>query len=173
MYKTTLYLVLISLFFVSCNYKQENLEHMKPLTEGTDSIMAPSFKIQLALSNTAERELKSKKETVIVDVEFIGTPEKKIAEKYKFEYYDENGEVIIGKKTVEITKGREIEFHNCKISKSVLELLKGETYDVRISVISGRKTSNDNLLDCDLVQDDIEKIKDQTIKINGKLIAEN
>lgn len=173
MKKTTLYLLLISLILSSCNSKQENLEHMKPLTENRDSIMAPSFKVQLMLSEKAEKELKTKKETVLVDIEFIGTPEKRVTEKYKFEYYDENGQVTIGKKNIQITKEREIEFDNCKISKSVLELLKDKTYDVRISVVSGRKSSEDNLLDCDFIQENIEKIKSKNIKINGKLITEN
>lgn len=146
---------------------------MKPLTANRDSITAPSFKIQLALSEKAEKELKTKNETVLVNVEFIGTPKKKVPEKYKFEYYDENGQVTIGKKTIEITKDREIEFDNCKISTGVLELLKNKTYDVRISVVSGRKFSKNNLLDCDFIQENIEKIKSQYIKINGKLIAED
>jgi hypothetical protein len=145
---------------------------MKPLTENRDSITAPSFKVQLTLSDKAEKELEAKNETVLFDVEFIGTPEKKVDEKYKFEYYDENGQVTIGKKTIEITKAREIEFNNCKISKGVLELLKNKTYDVRISIVSGRKSSKNNLLHCDFVQQNIEKIKSQNIKINGKLIAE-
>jgi hypothetical protein len=173
MYKTTLYLLLSSLILSSCNSKQENLEFMKPLTENRDSITAPSFKVQLSLSDKAEKELKAKNETVVVGVEFIGTPEKKVPEKYKFEYYDENGQVTIGNKTIEITKEREIEFDNCKISKGVLELLKSKTYDVRISVITGRKSSKDNLISCDFVQQNIEKIKDQNIKIIGKLIVED
>jgi hypothetical protein len=173
MQKIILPLLLISLILSSCNSKQENLKHMKPLTENRDSVTAPSFKVQLRLSEKAEKELKTKKETVLVDVEFIGTPEKSITEKYKFEYYDENGQVTIGKKNIEITKEREIEFDNCKISKGVLELLKDKTYDVRISVVSGRKSSEDNLLDCDFIQENIEKIKNQNIKIKGKLITEN
>ena len=173
MFRTTSYLLLISLILISCNSKQENLELMKPLTENKDSITAPSFKVQLVLSKKAEKELKIKKETVLINVEFIGTPEKKVPEKYKFEYYDENGQITIGKKTIEITKEREIEFDNCKISKGVLELLKNKTYDVRISVVSGRKSSEDNLLTCDFIKENIEKIKNQNIKINGKLIAEN
>ncbi len=172
MYKTTLSLLLVSTILISCNTKQENLENMKPITENRDSITAPSFKIHLTLSEKAEKELKAKNETVLVSVEFIGTPEKKVSEKYKFEYYDENGQVTIGKKTIEKTKEREIEFDNCKISKSVLELLKNKTYDVRISVVSGRKSSKDNLLSCDFIQQNIEKIKNQNIEINGKLIAE-
>ncbi len=173
MYKTTLFLLLSLLIVSSCNSKQENLERMKPLTENKDSLMAPSFKVQLNLSEKAEKELKAKNETVLVGVEFIGTPEKRIPQKYKYEYYDENGEVTIGKKTIEITKEREIEFDNCKISKGVLELLKNKTYDVRISVVSGRKSSQDNLLSCDFVQENIEKVKNQNVKINGKLIEED
>ena len=172
MYRT-LYLLLISLILISCNSKQENLDHMKPLTENRDSIKAPSFKVQLKLSEKAKKELKAKKETVLVNVEFIGTPTKKVLEKYKFEYYDENGQVTIGKKTIETTKERVIEFDNCKISKGVLEILKNKTYDVRISVVSGRKSSEDNLLDCNFIQENIEKIKKQNIKINVKLIAED
>ena len=159
--------------FISCNSRQENLEHMKPLTANRDSITVPSFRIQLKLSEKAEKELNAKHETVLVNVEFIGTPEKKVREKYKFEYYDENGQVTLGKKTIELTEAGEIEFDSCKISKGVLDLLKNKTYEVRISSVSSRKSSKDNLLSCDFVQLNIEKIKDKNIKINGKLIVED
>ena len=112
-----------------------------------------------------------KNETVLVGVEFIGTPEKKVSEKYKFEYYDENGQITIGKKTIEITKNREIEFKNCKISKGVLELLKNKTYEVRISVVTGRKSSKDNLINCDFLQQNIEKIKMAIVHALIALIA--
>ena len=112
MYKTTSYLLIISLILISCISKQENYEHMKSLTTNRDSITVPSFKIQLFFSEKAEKELKTKKETVLVNVEFIGTPEKKVPEKYKFEYYDEIGQVTVGKKIIEITEEREIEFKN-------------------------------------------------------------
>ncbi|MFM9987272.1 hypothetical protein [Flavobacterium sp.] len=148
------------------------MEHMKPLTVNKDSIKVPPFKIQLKFSDKANRTLKKENETILVDVEFIGTPESKITEKYKYEYYDENGQVTIGKKIIEVTKQSEIKFDNCKVSKGLLELLKNKTYNVRITIVSGRKTSEDNLLYCDFIEQNIEKIRNKTIKINGKLIEE-
>lgn len=161
---------------ISCNQsKKENLK----ITEKTeneiaksdiDSIIVPAFEIKLNLTEKAEKKLKDENESVIIDVEFIGEPNKRIVQTKKYEIYDENGDLTIGSKRVELERERRFKFENCKVSKNLLQLLKNKTYEVRINVFSGRKSSEDNLLDCDFLQENIELIKNKEITLNGKLI---
>ncbi|MCL9807635.1 hypothetical protein NAT51_19085 [Flavobacterium amniphilum] len=172
MYLKIQYLPLFFLLLISCNSKPEKQEHFKPLTISKDSLTVPSFTIQLNLSDQAERKLQLENETVILDIEFIGTPKNRIHQDYKYEYYDENGRIKIGKKTFELKSERNIVIDSCKISKGLLDLIKDKAYFTTISVVSGRKSSENNLLDCEFVMKNIETIKNQTILINGKLIGE-
>ncbi|MEL1256227.1 hypothetical protein AAEO57_20770 [Flavobacterium sp. DGU38] len=174
--KNKICLLLLIFTLISCNKsKKENQKTIeKNKTEITksnkDSIIVPTFEIQLNLTQKAEKKLKDENESVIIDVEFIGEPNKRIIETKKFEIYDENGDLTIGSKRVELEKERTIKFENCKVSKSLLKLLKNKTYEVRINVFSGRKSSEDNLIDCDFLQENIELIKNKRITLNGKLI---
>lgn len=63
-------------------------------------------------------------------------------------------------------------FNNCKVSKDLIKLLQNKTYNTRISVVSGRKSSTDNLLDCEYFEKNIDSIANKTIEIKGKLIEE-
>jgi len=170
------FIILGSLVITSCNLSknedQNDPEKIKSEKAKTikDSLKVPAFEIDLNLSEKAEEKLKNDNETVIIQVEFIGYPEKKILENKKYEIYDENGELTIGYKKVELKTERNVKFDNCNVAKDLFELLKDKTYDVRITTISGRKSSEDNLLDCNFLQEDIQNVKGKKFVINGKLI---
>ena len=168
--------LLLTFLFFSCNQSKKENQKISEKKENviaksnTDSVTVPSFEIQLNLSEKAEKKLRSENESVIIDVAFIGEPEKRVVETKKYEDYDENGDLTIGTKRVELESERKIKFENCKVSKNLLELLKNKTYKVRINVFSGRKSSEDNLITCDYLQENIEKIKNRKTTLNGKLI---
>lgn len=174
--KNKIYSFLLIFVIISCNQsKKENQKITEKkdnvITEtNKDSIVVPAFEIQLDLSEKAEKKLRDEKESVIIAVEFIGKPEKRLIETKKYEFYDENGDLTIGTKKVELENERRMKFENCKVSKNLLELLKNKTFDVRISVVSGRKSTDDNLLDCDFLQKNIELIKNKKMTLKGKLI---
>jgi len=169
---------IISILFTlsSCNFsKKENKvitkkEKIEATKSNNDSVIVPAFEIQLNLSEKAEKKLREENETVIIEVEFIGDPKEHILENKKYEIYDENGQLTIGSKRVELKKERNVKFKNCKVSNDLLQLLENKNYDIRINTFSGRKSSEDNLLDCDYFEDNIENVKNQIIVINGKLI---
>lgn len=170
-------LLLIFLIISCIQTKKENekitKKNEKELVKSSkDSVIVPNFEIQLNLSKKTEKKLKDENESVIIAVDFIGEPEKRIVETRKYEFYDENGDLTIGTKRVEFESKRIIKFENCKVSKKLLKLLKNETYDVRINVASGRKSSDDNLIICDYLQENIETIKNKKTILNGKLIYE-
>jgi phosphoenolpyruvate synthase/pyruvate phosphate dikinase len=164
------------LVLTSCDFSKKESQKNPEIIEfektktSKDSLKVEAFEIELNLSEKAEKKLKDANETVIIQVEFVGYPEKKISENKKYEIYDENGQLTLGSKKVELKTERNVKFDNCKISKKLLELLKDKTYDVRITTFSGRKSSEDNLLDCDFLQDDIQNVKNKKLVINGKLI---
>ena len=174
--KNKIYSFLLFFVIISCNLsKKEN----RKITEkkqnvisetDTDSVIVPSFEIQLNLSKKAEKKLKEENESIIIAVDFIGEPEIKIVETKKFEFYDENGDLTIGTKKVEFESERIVKFENCKVSKKLLELLKNKTYEARVNVFSGRKSSKDNIITCDYYQENIEILKNKRIILNGKLI---
>jgi hypothetical protein len=174
--KNKIYSFLLFFVIISCNLsKKENpkiteKKHNVINETDKDSVIVPSFEIQLNLSKKAEKKLKEENESVIIAVDFIGEPEKRIVETKKFEFYDEDGDLTIGTKKIEFESERIIKFENCKVSKKLLELLKNKTYEVRINVFSGRKSSVDNLITCDYYQEKIEATKNKKITLNGKLI---
>ena len=174
--KNIIYTLLLIFVIISCNQsKKENFEITKKTEQklgkiSDDSVNVPNFEIQLNLSEKAEKTLKEKNESIIISVDFIGEPEKRIVQSRKYEFYDENGDLTIGTKRVEFESERIIKFENCKVSKKSLNLLKNKTYEVRVNVFSGRKSSKDNLITCDYLQENINKIKNKRITLNGKLI---
>ncbi len=165
--------ILIFLILFSCNQKQEKLETRRPLTYSKDSVLVPKFKVALNLSEKAKSELKQKNESIIIFIEFIGTPEVLIPENYKYEYYNELGQIDIGYKSVELKNQMIYNFNDCKVSADLIKLLHNKTYNARISVVSGRKSSKDNLLDCEYFEKNIDSIANKTIEIKGKLIEES
>ena len=174
--KNLIYLLLITFTIISCNHSKSGnakrtKKNVKEVTKmSIDSVSVPTFKIQLNLSEKAEKMLKDKNESIIIAVDFIGEPEKRIIETRKYEFYNENGDMNIGSKRIEFESKRTIKFENCKVSKKLLKLLKNKTYDVRINVVSGRKSSKDNLITCDYYQESIIMTKNKKIILNGKLI---
>ncbi len=130
-----------------------------------DSAVIPSFEIEVKLSEKAEKELKSKKESVIVAAYFSGTP--KDSTKYM-----EDGEYAVGQHHIELTDSRIAKFSGIKISKAMYESLSSPDIQMLINVYSGRRSSKLNLLDCGIVQKSISEFKDQKFVLTGKLIGE-
>ena len=130
-----------------------------------DSAVIPAFEIEIKLSEKAEKELKDKKESVIVAAYFSGTP--KDSTKYM-----EDGEYAVGQHNIELTDSRIAKFTGIKISREMYESLSSPDIQMLINVYSGRRSSKLNLLDCGIVQKSISEFKDQKFVLTGKLIGE-
>ena len=163
----------ILFFLFSCNKNETKIETLRSFTSTKDSTLIPEFKVEVNLSEKAKKVLDQKKETIVIIVEFVGVPEVHIPEKYKYEFYNELGEIILGRKKVEL-KNQEIHtFNNLKINSDLIKLLKNNTYNVNLDVISGRKSDKNNLLESEHINKSIDSVKNQIIKINTKLIDES
>ena len=133
----------------------------------SDSIEVPPFGIQVQLSDKAERTIQKRKETIIVMAFFMGTPKDTTSKEYL-----ESGEKSLGSKAIELKDERTAKFAGIKMAKKDVGLLTDSDYRVLINIYSGRKSSENNLLDCDILEDPISKVKNKTHVLKGKLIGE-
>lgn len=164
-------LILILLFITSCNSSIDDKKIINQKMDSNkteiDSVLVPKFEIELKLSEKAEEKLNADNETVIIQALFIGIPRDTTL---KDEEYQKFGQLTIGSKRIELKKERIAKFYDCKISKEVLKSLSDKNYEVNINVFSGRKSSNNNLINCDFLQEGIDSVKNKKFTLKGKLI---
>ena len=176
--KNSHYLILFFFTLSSCDFskKERVLNAEKEKTEAAqsseDSTEVPDFEIKLALSEKANRILKDNNYSHIIVAEFIGYPKNPIVEKFKYEFYNETGRLIVGSKRIEVENTGIAKFNDCKVSKKLLQLFEGKTYDVRINIVNGRKSLENYSIDYDYLQENIERLRNKRTIINGKLIRE-
>ncbi len=135
--------------------------------EEKDSMLIPSFEIKLSLSDSAEHLLRTRKESVIVKAYYSGVPKDTSAKDYK-----EWGKIFLPSRSIELMQSRIAKFHNIKISKETYNSLADKNIEVLINVFSGRRSTENNLLECNILQDKISNIRDKSFTLTGKLIGE-
>ena len=136
-----------------------------------DSVEIPYFEIELKLSNKAEDKLKTNNETVILMAYFEGiTNFENIPDKYKDRI---DGGFHLLSYPIELTDKRLARFENIKFSKDLYDFLENKDIRLLINVFSGRKSSEFNLLHCDILEGFISEIKGKRFTINGKLIYDD
>ena len=137
-----------------------------------DSVEIPYFEVKLELSEKAEEKLKLDNESVIVMAWFTYYQKDKVyPEKYKDKVDLDSGELMLLSYRKELTSERLVKFENLKFPKDLYDLF-GENKDINllINIFSGRKSSEYNLLRCDILQDSMSKIKGKRFTLKGKLI---
>ena len=132
-----------------------------------DSVEIPAFEIEIILSTKAEEKLKANKETIIINAAFSGIPKDKTLKEYK-----KWGEIGIKSCERELFDKRIAKFEGIKFSKSLYNSLSDKNISLLINVYSGRRSSDNNLLDCDILQDKMSEVKGKRFTIKGKLIGE-
>lgn len=133
-----------------------------------DSLVIPSFEVEIALSPKANKQLKAKKETIIVAAYFSGQPKDTTTEEYKH-----SGEMGLANSEKEL-KGdeRTAKIEGVKFSKALYDSLADKDIQMLINVYSGRRSTKVNLLDCDILQDKMSVLKGKKFTLKGKLIGE-
>jgi hypothetical protein len=132
-----------------------------------DSVVLPTFEIDLQLSPKAEQKLKSAKETVIVKAYFSGVPKDTTSKAYK-----KWGEIGMLEPEIELSDLRTAKFDGVKFSKKLYDSIANKNLRLLINIYSGRRSSKDNLLNCDILEDSLSNIKDKKFVLKGKLIGE-
>lgn len=132
-----------------------------------DSLVFPPFEIEVLESAKAAAAMKKKKETVIVFAGFAGDP-------INPKDADEIGEMAILNKEIELTgTSRIARFEGLKFSKKQLDRLKDKDIRLLINVYSGRKSSEDNLLSCGIVDAKASNFRYHRFLVGCPLITED
>ena len=120
----------------------------------------PEFSVSVRLSDAANRKLIDRKETIMVEGFLSGHPKNAT----------ELRPVILGRVEAEIHPSETATFNNLRLTPDALALIDSRGPRILIVVSSGRFT--DNLLACEVYDDNFELIKGRTIDIPCQLIEE-
>ena len=130
-----------------------------------DSVEIPAFEIEIILSKKADQKLKAGKETIIVKAFFSGIPKDTTLKEYK-----EDGEIGIVFPEIELSNTRIAKFQGIRFSRKIYDALADKDISLLINVYSGRRSTSDNLLNCDILSEKISKVKGKRFTLHGKLI---
>lgn len=169
-------LFVTALIFISCNkdnkieQKDESKVKQKEYYAGYesigDSIIIPTFDIELDMTPLSDQKIINDQESIIIQAYFSGIP----IDTNNQDYLD-YGEYGIAQHRVELFgKDRIAHFENFKIAKKEIDALSDTDFTVLINIFSGRKTTSDNLMNCDILQEKISKIRDKKHTLWCKLI---
>lgn len=136
-------------------------------TPAGDSLIVPSFQIEVGLSQQAKDKLSKDKETIIAAAWFSGIPKDTLSKEYA-----ESGELFLQSAQVELDTGSVASFENIKFSKAKYDSLADKDIRVLINMYSGRHSSPDNLLDCSILSDKMSAVRGQKFVLACKLIGE-
>jgi hypothetical protein len=177
-------LLLISAFLFACTSQpkakwniqkdesvQNKTEIQKQATEQSvnnpDSVLIPSFEVEVVLSEKARERMLNPKESIIVFAEFTGEPHDTLSEGV-----NETGQLMLNSVRMETYSPWIVKFESIFIPRKMYDRLLNKDFDVSVQIWTGRKTSEYNLLSGDLISGQISKIKGTRQKLNVKLIKE-
>ena len=130
-------------------------------------VTVPSFEIKVDLDERTERELRARKETKLVSVEFSGTPRKD-----SWVSVNKASGLILGFFQKELDSEGLAKFENLQIPESRYQALEKKDYNVSVDVGSGWKSSKFNLLSCEPFGSVISRLAGKQHTIKCKLIRD-
>jgi len=127
----------------------------------------PGFAVDVTYSERAKKLLVENKETVVAAAYLSALPKPGALKKY----VDHIGEVGLGECRAEAAPGENLRFGEIQLDKAALAQTAGEP-QLLINVFSGRKSSENNLLDCGIFEDSLKSAQGKALPIACKLIGE-
>lgn len=121
--------------------------------------------VDIELSDAAARRLHQDAETIVVYVSYFGfaTPAAR-------DMADDLGMVDLGSASPELAPGsHQAVFDGSQFKRDRVRLISGGPR-VNINVLSGRRSSEDNILDCDLYEDSLAIATRSPIRLGCKLL---
>jgi hypothetical protein len=125
--------------------------------------------VNVHLSEAASTKLIDNKETIIVAGTFTGHPKQGTEARY---LDIKSGDVVLGDVKQEIRPGETAIFDQLNLNPDALARIDSQGPHILTDVYSGRRSSEDNLLDCDDYDGAFESIRGRTIVIRCQLIEE-
>jgi hypothetical protein len=127
------------------------------------------FSVNVQLSKTASTKLIDNKETIVVAGTFTGHPKQGTEARY---LDIKSGDVDLGDVKQEIRPGETAIFDQLNLNPDAMARIDSQGLHIVMDVVSGRRSSKDNLLDCDDYDGGFESIRGRTIVIRCQLIEE-
>ena len=137
------------------------------MLEVGDSILLPAFEIEVTLSDAAQKKILDDKETIIVKAYLSGQPKDLAAIEVS-----EMGLLFLAEAQVELEGAGVARFDKVKLSKEAYEALADKDFEVLINIYSGRRSSEYNILNADLLQEPISRVTGERHALHAKLIGE-
>ncbi|CCV04225.1 conserved exported hypothetical protein [Mesorhizobium metallidurans STM 2683] len=128
------------------------------------------FDINVTLSKKAAARLAAKKEGIVVFASYYGDP-KRNAEKHA----NEIGQISLEQKDEQVEipgTGGHAHISGAKVDTKRLDWLAGPT-KVNVNIASARKSSSDNLLNCDFIDGPLSDVQKEPVTLHCGLIEEN
>jgi hypothetical protein len=129
------------------------------------------FRVEVSLSEKAMKKLNESKETVIAIAYFTGAARAGIPFRQYKQYASRPGPIGLGETEIEVLPGKAADFSDLKLNQGALPLLDGSGPQLLINVVSGRKSSENNLLNCDIYEGPLKSVVGTSIPIHCKLIS--
>jgi len=160
----------LMLLMVGCTeHRAEHSESEQRAAKAAATVPAsPEFSVNVRLSDAAKKKLIESKETIIVAGYFTGHPKQGTERRY---LDIKSGQVDLGDVEVEIHPDETATFSDLKLKADALARIDSGP-SILIDVFSGRKSSKDNLLYCEVYDGSFESIHGRTIDIPCQLIEE-
>jgi hypothetical protein len=126
------------------------------------------FDVEVSYSPAAIRELTRRKETTIVSSMVYGGPKAGTPA----HLVSDMGEIVLGDAETEIKPGSIANFHSISLDDGALVYISETGPQLLINVVSGRRSSSDNLLDCGIYEGPLKQVQGRAIPISCKLIGQ-
>ena len=146
--------------------ERDTINNITYLKFDKDSVTVLPFEIEVSLNAKAKERIVNSKETIIINVTLTGTPKDTTL-------YAEDGQFYVASAEKEISYGQIARFDKIKFSKKTFDQLVDKNVYLNAFVYSGRKSSPNNLLDCNIIADSISNIVNKKFTITGKLIGDH
>ena len=160
-------LVVASGLIVACSTSQIRVDKRIYETNGK-TIVVPEFSIAVELSETAQKKLQTMHESILVIAYFDGDP---LPGKGKNNPPMRG--VVLGNDEKLVDNNNVATFSDTKFSESNWNDLSNKDYYVTINVVSARRSSKDNLLDCADPIDRISSFAGKSTQVYCRLIGEH
>lgn len=124
----------------------------------------PGFVVDVVLSDKARQKLIERKETLRAFGYYSGVPKPGVV--------TDMGEVGLANFDVQFAVGSSAQIGKILLKRDAFEKTDKGTPMVLVNIVSGRKSSKNNLLDCGIFEEKADKIQNGHIPIACKLIGE-
>ena len=141
-----------------------------PAAARTTADAANAFQVEVTLSDAASRRLRGR-ETVIVSADYFGYPSQ--AAVARNVPGSDNPWLTLHRRQIELPGAGKASFPPVALDAQQLAWTENPGQpEVNINVFSGRKSSTDNLLDCQMFQDTLAAAVKEPIRLHCKLMGE-